>query len=126
MASCPHVVQVHDVRAMDLPEALRQAELAYKEYKNAGVITTLAWCYYKTGRYPEAQKMIRKALAIRTPDASILFRAGMIAAKLNDRPRAQKLLSQALNLNPHFHPAEAETAAATLQTLSAKHASAAP
>jgi len=108
----------------NLPEAVREAELAFKTYKNVGTMTALAWAFYKTGRYPEAQKMIRKALAIRTPDAAIYFRAGMIAAKLEDRPVAQKYLSQALSMNPHFHPAEAKLAARTIKELSAHQASA--
>ena len=102
----------------DLDEALRQAEGAWRTYKNVYVRTTLAWCLFKNGRHAEAKEMIQKALQSHTPDAGILFRAGMIHAKLGDRTAAQKYLYQALNLNPNFHPKDAVTAAETLQMLS--------
>ena len=41
----------------------------------------------------------------------------MIHAKLDDRVTAQRFLYEALSLNPHFHPAHAATAAATLAQL---------
>ena len=54
-----------------------------------------------------------------------LFHAGMIHEKLGDRVDAQKLLYQALSLNPEFHPIYAPIAAATLAELGA-HAPAEP
>jgi tetratricopeptide (TPR) repeat protein len=107
----------------DLDEALRQAELAYRAFPNVFVTTTLAWCYYKKGNYAEANKIIRKALRFGTPDAGIYFRAGMIAAKLDDQVTAQKQLAKALNLNPNFHPGEAKTASDTLRDLSVRRSS---
>jgi tetratricopeptide (TPR) repeat protein len=88
----------------------RQGALLAAEH----ALDTLAWCYYKAERYEDARKAIRKALARRTPDAEILFHAGMIHARLGDRAAAQRYLYQALSLNPHFHPAHAATASATL------------
>ena len=91
--------------------------MAFRTLKNVHAADTLAWCSYKAGRYEDARKAIRKALARRTPDAEILFHAGMIHAKLGDRAAAQKYLYQALSLNPHFHPSHAATASATLAQL---------
>lgn len=101
----------------NLAQAVEEAEAVFRTRKNVYAADTLAWCYYKAGRYEEARKVIRKALARRTPDAEILFHAGMIHAKLGDRAHAQKYLYQALSLNPHFHPAHAATAATTLGEL---------
>src|SRR4029450_206854 len=77
----------------------------------------LAWSYYKSGRYADARRAITKALAQRTPDASIFFHAGMIYAKLGDRPTAQRHLGHALSLTPVFAPIDAPIAAATLAEL---------
>lgn len=103
----------------DLPQALREAEEAYEIFKNVGVTDTLAWCYYKNGRYQDARKTILKAMRWRTPDASILFHAGMIHAANGDRPAAQKYLYQALSLNPQFDPIQAKVASDKLKELGA-------
>jgi tetratricopeptide (TPR) repeat protein len=104
----------HDRR---LDDALREAETAYRHYKTVAVADTLAWCYYKKGLYDPARKTIVKALHWRTPDANILFHAGMISAKSGDRAAAKGYLYQALNLNPRFDPLNASVAANTLKTL---------
>lgn len=104
----------------NLKEALEEAEAAYRTYKNIFTMDTLAWCYYKNGRYPDARKVIDKVLKFKTPDAAILFHAGMIYEKIGDRPRAQKYLYQALSLNPNFHPFYATVAADVLKQLGAK------
>jgi tetratricopeptide (TPR) repeat protein len=99
----------------NLDEALREARLAYRDYKNVYAADTLAWCYYKKGQYDEAGQTIRKALRLNTPDASILFHAGMIHAKLGQSGAAKKYLYRALSLNPYFHPTDAVVAAETLK-----------
>jgi tetratricopeptide (TPR) repeat protein len=104
----------------DVAEGLREAEAARTESRSVPVLDTLAWCYYRNGRIGEARKAIQKALRWRTPDAAILFHAGMIYAAAGDRLAAQKHLYQALNLNPHFHPVQAEIASQTLAQLSAQ------
>jgi len=101
----------------NLPEALKEAEAVYAQRKNVFVSDTLAWCYYKNGRYEEARKAILEALKMRTPDASFLFHAGMIHARLGVRSEAQRYLYQALSLNPHFHPVDAVTASDVLKQL---------
>src|SRR5262249_45094377 len=108
----------------NLPEALKLAEEEYRTRKNVFVADTLAWCYHKNGRPEDAKRMIRKALGRKTPDASILFHAGMIHAGLRDRPAAQRYLYQALSLNPNFCPVHAPVAARTLEELGARPADA--
>jgi tetratricopeptide (TPR) repeat protein len=101
----------------NLDEALNEAEIAFRKFKNIHVADTLAWCYYKKGQYKQAASVIRKALKWRTPEAGILFHAGMIYAKLGDRAAASKHLYQALNLNPNFHPTHAQAASDTIKNL---------
>jgi tetratricopeptide (TPR) repeat protein len=104
-------------RERRLDEALAIAEGEWKRRPNVFVADTLAWAYYKNGRYADARRAITKALAQRTPEASFFFHAGMIHAKLGDRAMAQRHLGQALSLNPAFDPIDAPTAAAMLQEL---------
>jgi tetratricopeptide (TPR) repeat protein len=100
-----------------LREALAMAEADFKAHPDVFGADTLAWCYFKNGRPEDAGKIIRKALRLGTPDARILFHAGMIAAKRGDRAGAQQYLYQALSLNPYFHPVDAAVAAHTLKQL---------
>jgi tetratricopeptide (TPR) repeat protein len=106
----------------NLEEALREAQMAHRTYTNVFVTDTLAWCYYKLGRYDDADKTIRAAMRWNTPDAAILFHAGMINAKRGDRVAAGKLLYRALNLNPNFHPQQAIVAADELKLLAIQRA----
>ena len=94
---------------------LALAEEEYKTRKNVFVSDTLAWCYYKNGRYAEAKRASQKALRKNTPEASFLFHAGMIDAKLEDPASAQRSLYQALSLNPNFSPIFAPVATDTIQ-----------
>ena len=103
-----------------LPEALSIAQEEYRRRPNVFAADTLAWAYYKNGRYADAKRVIAKALARRTPDASFLFHAGMIHARLGDRVGAQLYLAQALSLNPSFNPVDAPIAEATLADLGAQ------
>lgn len=111
-------------RGRHLPEALQTAEAVYTTRPNVFVADTLAWCYYQNGRYEEASKASKKALSQNTPDAMILFHAGMIYAKLGQRPTAQKYLYHALSLHTNFHPVYATVAADTLQQLGSRQTTA--
>jgi tetratricopeptide (TPR) repeat protein len=104
-------------RDRNLDEALAIAEAEYRDRPNARAADTLAWCYYKVGRYQDARKMSEKALSLRPADAGVLFHAGMIDAKLGDRVRAQQLLYRALSVNPSFHPLHAAAAVDALAQL---------
>lgn len=99
-------------------KALGEAEAAVRTLQSVHALDTLAWCYYRNGRFREAQETIQRALRWRTPDAAILFHAGMIHAALGEREPAKRYLYQALNLNPHFDPVQAKVAADRLRTLS--------
>lgn len=100
----------------DLVEALRLAE-EHKLSKNVFEADTLAWCYYKNGQFAPAHQAIKRALRYKTPDARILFHAGLIYARLGQEAAARNYLNQALSLNPGFHPKYAVVAADTLQKM---------
>jgi tetratricopeptide (TPR) repeat protein len=105
----------------NLDEALGEAKAAWAAFPNIQAADTLAWCLYRKGEFTEAGKMIRRALKYGTPDAAIHFHAGMIYARLGNRPLARQHLYQALSLNPRFHPTQFQVAADTLKTLAAPH-----
>lgn len=97
----------HDRR---LDEALVEARTAYQRHPNVFVADTLAWCHYKLGNYAEAETAIQAALRWNTPDAAMLFHAGMIATKRGNPSTAASFLTRSLKLNPHFHPLQAAVA----------------
>ena len=94
----------------NLPEALAMTQEEFKTRKNVVVTDDLAWCEYKNGLNAAAQEHIKLAIKQRTPDASILFHAGMIALQANDKANAQYYLMKALSLNPNFSPVYAPVA----------------
>ncbi len=99
-----------------LPQALQMAE-QNKASRNIGDADTLAWCLYKNGQEDGAKTAIQAALARRTPEANMLFHAGMIYTKAGDRVTGGKCLAHALSLNPYFNLRDAKIAAATLRQL---------
>jgi tetratricopeptide (TPR) repeat protein len=99
-----------------LPRALAIAE-AHKDTKNAVGADTVAWVFYKNNRLPEAKATIDRAMGAIAPDASTLFHAGMIHAKLGESNIAKKYLYQAMSRNAHFSLLDAPVASETLQKL---------
>ncbi len=100
----------------NLPEALKLAEQS-KDSLNVNDADTLAWCLYKNGQADLAKTAIQTALVRHTPEAGMLFHAGMIYAKVGDRVAAGKYLAHALSLNPYFSLRDAKTAAETMKQL---------
>lgn len=101
----------------NLVQALTEAERLYRNRRNIEVADTLAWCYYKNDRDDEARTMIRQALRLGTPDARMLYHAGMIHKRLGEHSQAHRYLQQALALSPNFDPRFANLAANTLAQL---------
>jgi tetratricopeptide (TPR) repeat protein len=102
---------------LNLPEALRMAEEEYKTRKNVYQADTVAWCYYKNGRIPEALQYIRIALSRKTPEASFYFHKGMIYAKAGNMSAAKIVLYQSLSINPNFDTLQAPVAMQTIAEL---------
>jgi tetratricopeptide (TPR) repeat protein len=105
---------------MKLAEAL---DLAQKELEVRHDIYTwdaLAWALYKNGKLTEAASASEKATRFGTRDSLILFHAGMIAEKLGQREQARSDLTEALQINPHFHLLYAAGAKQALAALDAQ------
>jgi tetratricopeptide (TPR) repeat protein len=107
----------HDIK---LPESLDLARKELEVRQDVYTWDALAWALYKNGQVDEAQQASDKALKFGTRDSLLLFHAGMIAAKGGRGDRAKTELSEALQINPHFHllyaqQAQQQVAQLTLQ-----------
>jgi tetratricopeptide (TPR) repeat protein len=85
-----------------------------------------AWALHLAGRDDEALQAIDRALALGTRNARFHFHAGMIARSLGDPVRAERELTLALEINPHFDPLSTVVARETLAQLQADPSQAAP
>lgn len=100
------------------PEAALQAARAeWKRRQSIHVADALSWALYANGRFEEAWRYSRKALALGTRNATFFFHAAMIRLALGDQGEGSSLLQQALDTNPHFSILYADDAAATLERL---------
>ncbi|HEV2644188.1 MAG TPA: tetratricopeptide repeat protein, partial [Candidatus Elarobacter sp.] len=75
---------------------------------------TLAWVLVRGGRCDEARDAARKAVARNTQDARLQYHAGTIALACGDHGEGARRLRAALDLNPQFHPLEADDARAKI------------
>jgi tetratricopeptide (TPR) repeat protein len=107
------------IHGADPAAALAAAQAAYAQRPTIYAADTLAWAYYRTGAFVQAQQYSAEALRLGTRDALLHFHAGMIAAAQSDVRRAREHLATALAINPHFSPLWASKAETTLQQLAA-------
>jgi len=77
----------------------------------------LAWAQHRQGKDADARRTMAQALRLGTRDATLFYHAGMIAASLHDTAAAKRYLSAALEVNPSFHPVQADEARKTLRAL---------
>ena len=104
----------HD-RKLDI--AVQLAERERRHRNDIYTADTLAWAYYKVGRYAEAWQTMTQALRLGTQDARLFFHAGMIAYRLQETEKARHYLQAALSTNPYFSLTETRQAHFTLAEL---------
>lgn len=97
----------HDTRSA---EALQIAEEDYASNKDIYAADIYAWCLLKNGRAREAKKVIVNAMRLDSKDARILYHAGMIEKQLGNHKGGNRLLAEALRLNPVFDLVQAANA----------------
>jgi len=99
----------------DPKSALARARRAARERDDIYTCDTMAWVYYKNGRFSEAWTAAQRAIRLKTADAGILFHAGLIAGHLpGQSAEAKRLLNQARAINPSLPQRPAPKAPATL------------
>ncbi len=83
-------------------EAVRLAETERKVRDDAYTEDALAWALYRAGKIPEAKAASETATALGTKDARLLYHAGAIKMAAGAKADGEKLVKQALALNPKF------------------------
>ena len=110
--------------SISLGDALRSAEAELTVRRDIYGYDTFAWALYKNHRYADAKQASVSALALGTPDARLLYHAGMIDVALGMDVAACDELREALRISPQFDPLQAHIArdalAATEQRLREK------
>jgi len=97
-------------RNISADKALELARSEVEHHTTVQAYTTLAWAHYKNGKINDATKAIAKALAMRTQDALLYYRAAKVYAAAADEGRAKKFANFAVSLNPNFHALFADDA----------------
>lgn len=97
--------------------ALEQAQGAVEAAPFLDTHDAYAWALHANGRHEEAWQAMEKALALNSRNALFHYHAGMIRQALGDFDGAREHLELALEINPHFNPAKAQVAEATLAEL---------
>ncbi|MGH2620755.1 MAG: hypothetical protein ACRDHG_09325, partial [Anaerolineales bacterium] len=104
---------------LDPDQALRLALTELEVRKDVFGYDAAAWAYFKNGQLDQAQEMIALAMRLGTRDAKLYYHAGMIAQARGDLTAAERLLSEALAINPAFDPLQARIARSVLADVSA-------
>jgi tetratricopeptide (TPR) repeat protein len=103
----------------NLEQALAMAESAYEAAPGVYAADAVAWAMLKNGRPADAVPYSDEALRLGTPDALLLYHAGMVRLANGDNAGATALLESVMRLNPHFSPQQAPIAARALADLRA-------
>lgn len=80
-------------------------ELALAEKKVRDDIYTedvIAWASYRAGKLKEAREAADNATKLGTKDAKLLYHAGAIRIAMGDKAAGEKLVKEALDLEPRF------------------------
>jgi Flp pilus assembly protein TadD len=101
-------------KAREPAQALRLARSAYAERQDAYSKDALAFALYRSGQPAEAARLAREAVALGTPDARLLYHAGLIERAAGDAVSGDALIERALRLNPRFDPLLTGAAHATI------------
>ncbi len=101
----------------DPAEALRRAQAEWDRRQSVFVADAMAWALHVNGRDAEALTFADRAAALGWRNATFAYHRGMILAALGEQAEAQRQLTEALEINPHFSPLHAPRARAALDEL---------
>lgn len=101
----------------NLGKSLGMAQKELENRKDIYAYDTYAWALYKNNQYSQAAEMMKSAMELGTRDAMLYYHAGMIYQALGKNKQAEQMLSQALQINPHFDLIQAPIARANLTDL---------
>ena len=104
----------HDRR---VSEVLANVQKEIKTRKDIYGCDLLGWALHKEHRDVEARDAMIQARRLGTRDALLFFHTGMIERALGETKRARYFLTEALNVNPSFHPTQPAEARAVLDSI---------
>lgn len=96
------LAQFYATKNRDVAEASRLAEEELKVRGGPYTDDTHAWALYRANKLPEARAASDRALRHGTKDATLLYHAGAIRIAAGDKAAGEKLVNEALALNPAF------------------------
>ncbi len=77
-------------RNINIPKAVSMLEIAYKkDQNNPYIIDSIGWAYYLTGRYQEAEELLRKAIMLMPDDPIVNDHYGDILWSLDKKIQAK-------------------------------------
>jgi tetratricopeptide (TPR) repeat protein len=88
----------------DVPEAVKLMEVDAALRRDYRTLETLAWAYAQMNRWQDAQKTVQAALKTGVRDAALYYRAGAIAAALDQSSLAADYRQQAKRIDPTLTP----------------------
>ena len=103
--------QFFSTKDRDHDEAVSLAEAEKKVRDDIYTEDALAWALYRKGDFAQARIASDKAMALGTKDARLLYHAGAIRIAAGDKPAGERLVREALRLNPSFDRTGAAEAA---------------
>jgi tetratricopeptide (TPR) repeat protein len=89
----------------DLSHAVNYALFEYKNRpNNIDINELMAWVYFKNGEDAKALPFIEKALSTGSQKATLLWKAGNILLKNNQKEKGEALIKKALKTNKNLQP----------------------
>jgi tetratricopeptide (TPR) repeat protein len=98
--------------------ALREAFSIYENRPTGKIADSLGWMLHSVGRDRQAMKYALEAISAPIAGAEVHFHAAQIARALGHRSQAERLLREALHLDPVFSVVQAPIARRELKELS--------
>jgi tetratricopeptide (TPR) repeat protein len=105
------LTQFYATKNRDIDEAVKLAEAELKVRGGPYTDDAHAWALYRAGKLAEARAASDRALRHGTKDATLLYHAGAIRIATGDVDGGEKLVREALALNPAFDATGAAEAA---------------
>jgi tetratricopeptide (TPR) repeat protein len=105
---------MYSVKRRNLARALELAEAESKKRADIYTLDVLAWASFRSGKLLEATSAIERARRLGTKDARLMYHQGAIYIASGRAREGEKLVSDALALNPAFDPTESKEALALI------------
>ena len=104
----------HDLR---VPEVMANVQKEIETRKDIYGYDLLGWALHREHRNEQARDAMMRARRLGTHDAMLYYHTGIIERALGNTNRSRYFLTQALEVNPEFHPTQPAEARAVLDSI---------